>query len=401
MNMSSRWLALLVTLLAAMATSAQAQTHTLDRADDGTAYQLLRSIPPLGAGSNTAKITSIGGSATGVGSCVGIGNMPGDPVSAVGGANPNAGQSLHPYNQTVRTGILIPNDVSVAMFDQHFGGRMQLGISNAQCTGAGAPQACCTGVGTGTCVPINVCKNPFDCMGQPGVVVPGALNVASGGVPAACIANGVAADCETPLIRNVLAFDLPASGNPPVCDDASAVTVDSLVCNPPPSDGFDLPEGSALLFIYNSSLGSSGFTSAFGGFLIDNDGMGGVCMAENQIVASAADNKSASVTGPTQTPTTTPTDTATPTSTNTATFTATNTATTTRTATNTPTASNTPTETVTRTATATHTETPPPTPTRPPIPVVPSPTSPAGLVMISALGVGLLWGLRRLSRRGV
>jgi hypothetical protein len=33
--------------------------------------------------------------------------------------------------------------------------------------------------------------------------------------------------------------------------------------------------------------------------------------------------------------------------------------------------------------------------------VVPSPTSPAGLVMISALGVGLLWGLRRLSRRGV
>jgi hypothetical protein len=40
------------------------------------------------------------------------------------------------------------------------------------------------------------------------------------------------------------------------------------------------------------------------------------------------------------------------------------------------------------------------TPTRPPIPVVPSPTSPAGLVMIGGLGIGLLWALRRLARTG-
>src|SRR5262245_25022768 len=120
MNMSRRCLAPLLTLRAAMATTVQAQTHTLDRADDGTAYQLLRSIPPLGAGSNTAVITSIGGSSTGVGSCVGIGNMPGDAVSAVGGANPNAGQTLHNFDQTVRTGILVPQDVSIAMFDTHF-----------------------------------------------------------------------------------------------------------------------------------------------------------------------------------------------------------------------------------------------------------------------------------------
>jgi hypothetical protein len=55
--------------------------------------------------------------------------------------------------------------------------------------------------------------------------------------------------------------------------------------------------------------------------------------------------------------------------------------------TNTPT--NTPTETPTLTPTPTFTQ------TRPPVPVVPSPTSPAGLLMIGGLGIGLLWALRR------
>src|SRR5262245_21908641 len=243
-----RNLSLADVVLIAAATSVQAQTHTLDRADDGTAYQLLRSIPPLGAGSDTAKITSIGGSATGVGSCVGIGNMPGDPVSAVGGANPNAGQMLHQFSGTSRTGILVPQDVSIAMFDTHFGGRMQLGVSNAQCTSAGVPQTCCTGAGTGTCVPIQVCSKAFDCNGQPGtIVVPtmGNMGTASGGVPAACIANGVAADCETPVIRNVFAFNLAADPVTHVCTTPGAVTVDSMVCNSPPTDGFNLPAGSA------------------------------------------------------------------------------------------------------------------------------------------------------------
>jgi MYXO-CTERM domain-containing protein len=50
----------------------------------------------------------------------------------------------------------------------------------------------------------------------------------------------------------------------------------------------------------------------------------------------------------------------------------------------------------------TPTETPTPTPsatrTRPPIPVVPSPTSPSGLLMIGALGLALFWALRRFGR---
>jgi hypothetical protein len=99
----------------------------------------------------------------------------------------------------------------------------------------------------------------------------------------------------------------------------------------------------------------------------------------------------------TPTPTNTPTNTNTPTPTNTSTPSATNTPT----ATLTPTSTNTPTPTATRTPTPTNTPTPPPTNTRPPIPVVPSPMSPSGMLMIGALAIGLLWGLRRIGKLGV
>jgi hypothetical protein len=103
---------------------------------------------------------------------------------------------------------------------------------------------------------------------------------------------------------------------------------------------------------------------------------------------------------PTETPTNTPTNTPTqtPTSTATNTPTATFTSTPTFTATNTFTPSATPTNTATRTSTPTATRTATATHTRPPIPVVPSPTSPAGVAMISGLGAGLLWALRRLTK---
>jgi hypothetical protein len=58
----------------------------------------------------------------------------------------------------------------------------------------------------------------------------------------------------------------------------------------------------------------------------------------------------------------------------------------------------TPSNTATVTATGTVTNTPPPTNTRAGIPVVPSPTSPAGLLMVIGLGVSLVWALRRLQR---
>ncbi|HEX7407572.1 MAG TPA: hypothetical protein VF515_07985 [Candidatus Binatia bacterium] len=99
---------------------------------------------------------------------------------------------------------------------------------------------------------------------------------------------------------------------------------------------------------------------------------------------------------PTQTPTNTPTPTPTPT--NTPTQTPTPTPTPTQTPTLTPTPTPTPTTTPTLTATPTQTQTP--TRTRPPVPVVPSPTSPAGLLLIAGLGLSMAWMLARMARAG-
>ncbi len=98
----------------------------------------------------------------------------------------------------------------------------------------------------------------------------------------------------------------------------------------------------------------------------------------------------------------------TPTQTNTPTNTATQTAT--QTATNTPTDTPTPTLTATQTATRTATNTPTltptptltatPSPTPPPVPLVSSPTSAAGILMISVFTLVMFGMLRRTSRRG-
>ena len=329
-------------LLAATATTAKAQTQTLFRADDGTAYQVLRTIPPLGLGATHVTFTSIGGSASGVGSCLGPGSADGDLVSAVGGANPAEFQALHPYNQIVRTAILVPNDITTLTFDEREGGRVSLGISNADCIGAGAPLPCCTDAGTGTCQALDVCKNASDCMGQPDVQGTMDLDVASPGVPAACIANGATADCEIPITRNTFAFGLAATGSPPVCTTPADVTVNSMICDPAPTDGFTLDDGGAIVFIYDSSLACRGFTGVYGGFLTsDTFEAMDICPASetNRIVAAAAEIESSSSegcptttpteAGPSSTPTATPTQmvTSTPSSITTPTLTTINTAT--------------------------------------------------------------------------
>jgi len=90
---------------------------------------------------------------------------------------------------------------------------------------------------------------------------------------------------------------------------------------------------------------------------------------------------------PTFTPTNTPTNTAT----ETATRTPTNTPTQSATSTSTRTPTNTPTQTPTFTQSQTATHTPPP------VPVVPTPTSAAGLLLISGLGLSIAWMLRQTS----
>ena len=360
--------------------SADAQIiQTVFRAADGTAYQIIQ--PDTSAGTAHTRVTSVGGSADGIGGCNISQGMSGGNAQAVAGVLQGL-QILHPYDQIVRTAIVttnIANPNTDVTFDPSFGGRVTLG------TGAGAK---------------NVCKSAFDCTSalDPQGLVP--LSSSTGGVPEACIANGVNAGCDLANLRNVFGFGVALSGSPPTCTSAGDVTVNTTVCAAEPTDGFVLSGTQAIVFIYDSSLAGSGFSIGSAGFGITG-GAKAPCLAGSLVFnAQAALITAPAPPLPTFTPTLTATATATNTATQTFTNTATNTATATLTATNTLTPSFTATATNTFTATATQTNTPPPTATRPPIPVVPSPTSPAGLVMITGLGIGLLWALRRLARAG-
>jgi hypothetical protein len=278
-----------------------------------------------------------------------------------------------------------PNDIGEINFSTAFGGRLTLG------TGAGA---------------LNICHTASDCNGQLNVQTLVPLSSNAGNVPPACIAAGRTAECDNFQPRTVFGFGLAATGDPPVCTDPTQVTVNSTVCGAQPADGFTVGSGQAIVFVYNSTLQNDGFAVATGGFGISTDLVNNPnCPNPNSVVSATGDNDSQpapppATNTPTNTPTVTQTNTATPTNTPTPTNTATLTftATFTLTPTNTVTPSSTATATFTRTNTPTPTNTPAPTNTRPPIPVVPSPTSPAGLVMIIGLGGGLLWALRRMVR---
>src|SRR5262249_43608118 len=144
------------------------------RADDGTAYQILRAVAPLGVGAEALRITTLSGSSTGVGGCVLSQNMRNQIAAAIAGPLP-PGQTLHPYDQIARTAILTPNDITAVAFDQHFGGRVTLGTGGAA---------------------LNICKSGFDCSGQSNIQSLVGLSSASGGVPAACIGVGVSAGTQ-------------------------------------------------------------------------------------------------------------------------------------------------------------------------------------------------------------
>lgn len=308
------------------------------RADDGTAYQVLRvTALALGPGVERVRVTSVAGSSGGVGGCVVSMSASGQLAAAVAGAIPPL-QVLHPYNAVVRTAILAPNDISALTFDPAQGGRLSLGSGGAA---------------------LNICKDALDCSAagnvQPLFPLSASTTDANGTVPFACIANGVSAGapCDAGNIRNTFAFGIAATNM--TCNNAGQVTVQSAICAPEPADGIALDPGEALVVIYDSGLIASGFLLASAGFQIDADGSNPPGCAANQIVGATARVQPIVEPPP---PTDTPTALA-----------------------------------ATVTVTATHT----PTPLRQSqIPVVPSPTSPAGLAMIAALVGGLLWALRRL-----
>lgn len=159
------------------------------------------------------------------------------------------------------------------------------------------------------------------------------------------------------------------------------------------TDGFFLRHdctagGACDLVIFVVDDGATGFGLTSAGYSVNSSG---------SVLNTTGHNDN----GPFNTPTPSQTPTVTQTATQTATFTATLTPTSTPTPTNTATqtststATLTATQTATRTPTLTFTPTASPSPTSPPIPAVPSPTSPAGLLLVSGLGLSIAWMLRR------
>jgi hypothetical protein len=279
-RMSDLPIALLAAALLSSTASAQ-MTLSEFRADDGTAYQVIQVLPIIGKGAERVRITTIAGGVEGIGACFLEPGLSDQPTSAVAGAQVPT-QALFPYDFSVRSRVLTPNDFTLA-FDHHFGGRLTLGTGGAA---------------------LNVCKSGFDCAAQANVESLVALSEASGGVAAACIATGISASCDGTILRNVIAFGIPASGSPPVCDDPASVTVDTKICAAEPSDGFSLNVGQAIVLVYDSVLAGSGLAIGSAGFKVDADGTNDPgCMA-NKVVGAAADLRFASAPPlPTATPT--------------------------------------------------------------------------------------------------
>src|SRR5262245_5725122 len=302
--------AVAVTLLSTASARAQFVESEF-RASDGTAYQVLRALPTMPNGAEKQRITSVAGSSTGIGGCNVVGSAAGQVASAIAGTLPPL-QALHAFNSIRRTAILVPNSVTSISFDITNAGHITLG------TDGGA---------------LHVCRVPSDCPGgMSAALVP--LSANTGGIPSACIAGQVLSACEGGNRRDVIAFGLTASGDPPVCTNPGSVTTSTFICGPEPADGFTLMPGQALVIAYNGTLAGKGFDLGAGGFGIDTNGSNPTACAGGSVVNGVVRLDS----HPGQPlPTSTPTFTSTATATNTRTSTATATPTATGTATATPT----------------------------------------------------------------
>jgi len=254
------------------------------RAADGSTYQVLRAVS-AGGDAEQVRITTVAGSVDGAGSCALTGTMIGDAASAIGGVTPPL-MNLHPYAQVHRTFVLTPNDIDAIAFDPSAGGRVTLGDA-----GGGA---------------LNVCSAAVDCTGQTNVQTLVGLDSNEGNVPPACIATGLNASCDPFNPYDVFAFGPPASGNPPVCTNPADVTVDTTVCAAPPTDGFSLNEGQAIVFVYNTSLANFPFAVAVGGFGITTDPAPTLLCPADSVVSAEAQNLFQPAPPPTPTSTPTP-----------------------------------------------------------------------------------------------
>jgi hypothetical protein len=274
---TTRGIALAVTVFASGAVAEAQLDQRLFRAADGTAYQVLRA-DGLDAGAEKMRVTAVAGSVAGVGTCLMTGTASGDPLSAVGGTR--VAQTLHPYALVARTAVLVPNDIAQLSFDSTVGGRLTLG------NGRGA---------------LSVCGSQFDRRAQ-NVQARVGLDTAIGNVPGACIAENLSAACDATNLRGAFAFGLAATGQPPVCNDITQVTVDTSVCAATPPDGFDLGAGQAIVFVYGGSLAGMGFDVASAGFGVTTDVSPLGCGADSIVSAAVGAAGAIPVATPTNTP---------------------------------------------------------------------------------------------------
>jgi hypothetical protein len=265
------------------------------RAADGSSYQVLRAVPSLAkTPSELFRITTLAGSIAGAGACQLVSGAANQPISAIAGLIEPL-MTLHPYRQIRRTALVHPNDVSAVSFDGGFGGILTLGRDSGA---------------------VRVCSHDENGCARRVPLVD--LDANDNSLPAACIATGRAAPCDNFTPRTVLAFGPSASGDPPVCNDANQITINTTICAPEPNDGFQLKPGEVIVFVYNSTLQYDGFNVAAAGFGIDRDGSNSAGCPSNSVIAARqfAQGDSAPP-PPTNTPTRTPTMTPTATPTNT------------------------------------------------------------------------------------
>lgn len=296
------WLRTLVTLLAlgaqlAFTTQllAQFSLSSSKRAADGTVYEVI--VVPTGGlpgGAEAMRFTTVVGSVDSATSCSSAGGMSGAPARAVAGVDVLVG-SVHPFANVYRTGVIQPSDVNDVTFSIGGSGRLTIGG-------------------------IDVCLDASDCVGGSpdakiydldGNLQFGSVEQAS--IPVACVRENATAGCSSAQFETY-AFGLSRNDTTKEC--TAAPTTNTSICSPEPADGFRVPEGHAVVFIYWGGLTSTGFSIGAGGFGIDTDGTNSPGCSSDTVVTAAGQAQSAPPPPPpthTPTPTSTPTPTATPT----------------------------------------------------------------------------------------
>jgi hypothetical protein len=215
----------------------------LFQADDLTLYQVVRAVPIAAPSeSELYRVVALAAADVPIESqvrffgelaCIDTG-----PVLQSGFARPPG--------LTRRTGVVLPADSTLA-FDAAGSGRLVLGSGTVR----------------------EVCREASRCAPDSEPLTASAAGDRQ--VPAACA--GIVDDCDRSADHTVLAFGRPSENG--LCADR-LTELDAIVCDPPPSEGFPLLPGQAVVFVYEidpeEDLDSLSFDAGLAGFGVDLDG---------------------------------------------------------------------------------------------------------------------------------